>query len=161
MYVLLLEHLAMDNHSVPTMGRTRRHRRSLSGGFTLVELLAVIAIITLVAGLIIGITGRAAGEADEARARTKIENITRALEEYRLENGAYLDSGVNTNMDHSVFEVLTNYVEGVDTDFLDPWGKPYSYRLLSKFRYELVSGGKDGKFGAEYDYDNVSNQKDL
>ena len=158
----------MTFFSLPTTGRTRRQARGVPAGFTLVELLAVIAIISLVAGMVIGISGIAAGKADEARARTKIENIARALEEYRLENNAYLDADEGhadpddlklMEVTDADFKKLTNYVAGVEADFTDPWGKPFEYRRISKFTYEILSGGKDGK--PETEHDNISNRKDL
>ena len=57
--------------------------------FTLTELMVVIAIIVILAGMLIGGAGYAGRRADEAAARTAISNLTTALEAFRAQNGYY------------------------------------------------------------------------
>jgi general secretion pathway protein G len=63
----------------------RRNQR----GFTLIELMVVIVILGILAGLIVP---RIMGRPDEARlakARLQIESLETALKMYRLDNGSY------------------------------------------------------------------------
>ena len=57
--------------------------------FTIVEVLAVISIIALLAALVIGLQGRVKGKAEESRLLTEMAGIELALENYKAANGNY------------------------------------------------------------------------
>lgn len=57
--------------------------------FTLIELLTVIAIILVLAGLLLYIAGSANYKASTARAQSEIQAMSTALESYKADNGAY------------------------------------------------------------------------
>src|SRR4051812_409911 len=66
-----------------------KHSATRHSGFTLIEILVVIIVIGLLAGLVgPRILGRVS-EAKSATARTQIELMSVALANYRLENGPY------------------------------------------------------------------------
>jgi len=68
--------------------RMTEHRRD-DRGFTLIELMVVIVILGILAGLIIPrIMGRPE-EARQMKARVQIESIETALKLYKLDNGSY------------------------------------------------------------------------
>jgi len=67
----------------PIFPRLRRH------AFTLVELLTVIAVIAILAGLILSISGYASRKAALSRARTEVAALANACESYKADNGAY------------------------------------------------------------------------
>lgn len=69
----------MKTHRFPT------HRR----GFTLIELLVVIAIIVILAGLSMGGYSYVTRKQAESQAAVQISLLEKALEEYKLDNGAY------------------------------------------------------------------------
>ena len=147
------------------LGAWRRHlARELENdeGFTLVELLVVLAIIVLlvmlVAPQVIGYLGRARTDT----ARVQIENISSALDLYYLDMGAY----------PSTSDGLKNLWQdpgGSDSDWrgpymkvkgelLDPWGTPYRYESPGKNgTYDLYSYGADGVAGGEGDDADVTN----
>ena len=52
--------------------------------FTIVEVLAVISIMALLAALVIGLQGRVKGKAEESRLLTEMAGIELALENYKL-----------------------------------------------------------------------------
>ena len=57
--------------------------------FTIVEVLAVISIMALLAALVIGLQGRVKGKAEESRLMTEMAGIELALENYKAVNGNY------------------------------------------------------------------------
>jgi prepilin-type N-terminal cleavage/methylation domain-containing protein len=65
-----------------------RFPRRLSG-FTLVELLTVMAVIAVLAGLIISISGFSSHKAAMSRAQTEIQGLSVACENFKTDNGAY------------------------------------------------------------------------
>lgn len=58
-------------------------------GFTIVELLAVIMIMAILGGIILGIAGYASRRAAEANAQATLQQLRNALEDYRLQYGQY------------------------------------------------------------------------
>ena len=66
-----------------------RKRRCNERGFTLIELMVVIVILGILAGLIVPrIMGRP-DEARQAKARIQLESLETALKLYKLDNGNY------------------------------------------------------------------------
>lgn len=77
--------------------------KSTKPGFTLVEMLVVVALIALLAGILIPVVKRAMDRAKEAAVQTQIQKISTGLETYKLDFGAYPSS-------------LPQTVDGVDAD---------------------------------------------
>ncbi len=71
------------------MNVMRTPPRRQPSGFTLVEILTVIVIIGILAGLAIPAITRALGTAKEAAIRTEIDVMSQAMEAYKLEHGDY------------------------------------------------------------------------
>ena len=59
------------------------------GGFTLIELMAVITIIVILAGLVVGGMGFVSERQAKEKAKVQIALLSKALEEYKLDFGAY------------------------------------------------------------------------
>ena len=120
--------------------------------FSLIELMIVIAIILILAGLIVGGAGFAQRSSAENRARAEVRALELALQSYKLDNGAYPTGGVsggvtNTNpstyvsASQALYSALVGgskvYFRDVPrgmlndpsspTHFLDPWGRPYGW----------------------------------
>jgi prepilin-type N-terminal cleavage/methylation domain-containing protein len=85
----------------------RRHRRALQAGFTLVELLVVIFIIAILAGLItVGVT-QAKKVAKNAQANTEINSFGVGLESYFMDYNIYPAYGTDdVDMDRNDFPKL-------------------------------------------------------
>lgn len=116
--------------------------QSRKTGFTLVEILVVVAIIGILAGIVLKISGYAAGKSDRAKALSDLERIKTALEEYRINKGQYWG---NTNV---ITIITTNfpldvaaYVNTNGLRIVDPWGRNYKYQRISALDYKLWSGG--------------------
>lgn len=78
-------------------------------GFTLVELLAVIAIIALLAGMVFGLSGFVQARKFETRARADIALMRAKLEEFKSRYGEYpmADSNSAEEWQKALFDALT------------------------------------------------------
>jgi prepilin-type N-terminal cleavage/methylation domain-containing protein len=115
-------------------------KRSSHGGFTLVELLTVIVIITVLTSLVIGVSSLSHYNAAKHRTTGEIAAMSAALENYRADNGTY-----------PRLAGVTEPTAVAGTDFLDPRkdASPTGsgtgarkYQLASQFLYEELSGDK-------------------
>ena len=118
-------------------------------GFTLVELLLVLVILALIAGLVLpGIIGKAESAKAKA-ASSQISRISMSVESF------YLDTG-NTP---STLEELVNEPSGVkgwngpyikNSLLKDPWGQDYKYSVPGEHGdFDIMSYGADRQQGGE------------
>ena len=123
--------------------------------FTLLEIIVVIIVLALLAGLVAPqIFGRVS-EARGATARTQIELLGTALDNYRLDNGAYpnTEQGLAALREKPTRAPIPANWRGpyLRKDVPnDPWGRPYLYRFPGERNaggYDLSSLGRDGKPG--------------
>jgi general secretion pathway protein G len=122
-------------------------------GFTLLELLVVVAII----GLLVAFVGpryvSQIGKSEATAARAQIEALARALDTFRLDTGHYPPAaqGLAALRERPANEVKWNGPYLQKDIPADPWGKPYVYRQPGKSgkrgEYELLSYGRDGAPG--------------
>lgn len=119
-------------------------------GFSLVELLVVLAIIGMIATMVtpqvLGYLGRAKGET----ARIQVKNIAQSVELYYLDLGGYPSSeqGLQALVQPTGPGWRGPYVRDA-RGLVDPWGHPYLYRSPGPggAPYEVFSLGSDGKAG--------------
>jgi general secretion pathway protein G len=124
-------------------------------GFTLLELMIVVVIMSI---LIAIIAPKFMGQADKAKvtaAKTDIGNLSTSLETYKLDNGNYptTDQGLNALIEKpSSDPIPQNYQsKGYLTKKNipnDPWGRAYIYTSDGQ-DYLITSYGADGKEGGE------------
>lgn len=132
----------------------QKHKpRKCEAGFTLIEVMVVIAIIGILATLIVP---RIMGRPDEARVtatKHDIGTLTQALKLYRLDIGRYptTDQGLSALVERPSTEpVPQNWKTGgyLDTLPRDPWGFPYQYKNPgTKSEIDIYSFGADSKPG--------------
>ena len=119
----------------------------------MMEIMAVVVIVGILAGLIVGVAGYATRKSDHARALFELERLKSAITEYRLENGAVPPhTGEVFKITNYVGETLQVYVD--DIRFKDPWGSDYQYSNHNRHTYALWSEGPD----LRDETDNISNR---
>lgn len=122
-------------------------------GLTLIEMMIVLVIIAIVAGLV---AANVMGRPDEAKAtatKSNIASIKTALTMYRLDNGDYpsTEQGLKALVEKTTTPPLpATFPQGgyLSAPAVDGWGKPYEYTNQGG-SYTLKSLGKDGKVGGE------------
>ena len=126
-------------------------------GFTLLELVVVIIVLGLLAGIVAPqIIGRLS-DAKSTTARTQIELLSVALDGYRLDNGSYptTEQGLAALRDRPTRAPVPASWRGPylrKAVPLDPWGRAYMYRAPGERNpggFDLESLGRDGKIGGE------------
>ncbi|NKJ09007.1 type II secretion system major pseudopilin GspG [Rhizobium sp. SG741] len=122
-------------------------------GFTLVELLVVLAIIGLIAAIATPQVLRYLGSARVDTTRAQIKNFQSALELYYIDTGHYPsgEQGLAALQTAPPTEAKWNgpYLKQSGA-FADAWGTAYQYKSPGdKKPFEITSFGRDGKPGGE------------
>jgi general secretion pathway protein G len=134
---------------------------SKKSGFTLIEVMIVVIIMSAMAGMVLP---RLLGRADDAKiniSKGEIASITMALKFYHLDNGAYpsdADGALNALMTKpaSAKNWKRPYLE---KSAIDPWDRAYEYTCPGQHnpaRFDLWSKGPD----ADASDDDITNWDD-
>jgi general secretion pathway protein G len=137
------------------------NRRTMRGafGFTLLEILVVLAIIAIILGLVgprlLGVLDSKAPEI----ANTQVKLLRNAIETFRLDVGRYpsAQEGLNALVTKPSDPSIGNRWRGPYTSEtalpVDPWKNPYQYAVpgANGAPFALYSMGADGKRGGEGD----------
>jgi general secretion pathway protein G len=120
------------------------------GGFTLLELLVVVAII----GMLVGYVGpryfKQIGKSQVTVVRDQFHAFGQALDHYRLDTGRYpaTEQGLAALMARPANESKWNGPYLQKAPPLDPWNNPYVYKSPGDHgEYDLISYGQDGAPG--------------
>ncbi len=130
-------------------GKVRDEPRA-EAGFTLLEILVVIAILGLLIGLVAPAVLRQLGSARTSVVKQSIERIGSVLDLYKLDIGSYpsTEQGLKALIVKPSGVAAWNgpYLKATEAP-VDPWSHPYSYRNPSTragHDYDLCSSGPSG-----------------
>jgi general secretion pathway protein G len=129
-------------------------------GFTLLELLVVVVIIGLLAGFVAPRYFGQVGKSEVNVAKAQLDALEKALDQYRLDTGRYpsAELGLKALVERPPSESKWNGPYLRKAIPLDPWGKPYVYRIPGeKSEFDLVSYGKDGQPGGSGENADITN----
>jgi len=131
-------------------------------GYTLIEMLVVLTIISLILGLVGPRVLSYLGESRVKAAKLQIESFGSALDLFYLDTGRYPTTaeGLAALAARPTDVEVWNgpYVKGGQIP-VDPWGHPYQYRAPVDHTppYEIVSLGSDGREGGTGTAADISN----
>lgn len=127
-------------------------------GFTLIELIVVIALVAVLAAVVAPNLLGKASDANRKSAGVQLEKVSNAIELYRLETGRYPDD----------LEALVRQPQGVErwngpyikkrSQLKDPWGNELVIQRPGEHnKFDLISYGGDGRPGGEDDDADLTN----
>jgi general secretion pathway protein G len=124
-------------------------------GFTLIEVMVVVVILGILAGLVVPRLLDRPEEARRTKAVMQIKSIEEALALYKLDNGVFPET--NQGLEALVEKpekgrIPIKYREGGYLDKIpkDPWNNDYVYLSPGlNGDYDLISYGADGESGGE------------
>jgi general secretion pathway protein G len=126
-------------------------------GFTLLEIIVVVFILSILAAIV---APKIIGRTDDARiaeAKVQIKNFETALKLFKLDNGFYpsTEQGLEALIEQpTTGKIPLKYREGgyleQKTIPLDPWENPYLYISPGVYGdFDLICYGADGREGGE------------
>ena len=132
----------------------KRNKLPGQSGFTLIEVMVVVAILGILATIVMT---SISGKTDQARvtaAKVGLKSIADALEFYKLDNHRYptTDEGLEALVTKSASAITFpegGYLKGGLPK--DPWGNPFQYASpgSNNHPYDVYSWGADGAEGGE------------
>ncbi len=146
--------------------RNKLAAQARRGGFTLVELLLVLTILAILAGIVLP---SMVGRGQDARIKatlTDIATFTTALNMFEVDNGRFPPgrNGLQALLQKPSYAQNWHgpYLQDKTTVPLDPWGQPFIYECPGKHNpnsFDLMSMGPDGRIGGGDDICNWETAK--
>jgi len=127
-------------------------------GFTLLELLLVMAIILILTGMIVGVGIFANQAVTRSRARAEIQELHNALQKFRIETGAYPNAlaAVTNSLPQAI---QTRLNRRSTSEILDPWKTPYVYTFDAQNPEAYVLYSRGAKTNVDFTADDIYSGK--
>ncbi|MBI4356779.1 MAG: type II secretion system major pseudopilin GspG [Gammaproteobacteria bacterium] len=139
------------------------HIKKVVRGFTLIEIMVVVVILSILAAYVVPKIMERPGQARMARAKADLQAITGALELYKLDNFQYptTEQGMRALVEKPTSEPVPPSwkSEGyLKKEPIDPWNRPYQYLNPGEHgEFDLFSFGRDNRPGGEGEDADVEN----
>ncbi len=156
--------MKMPNFKLQSLKKRQTSKSKLQArGFTLIELMLVLVILSILAAIVVPKFSGRTEQARQTAAQTQISSFGTALDAFEVDNG-YYPKGRNGLQDlvqqpREAQNWKGPYVKDIPND---PWQHPYIYECPGKHNpssYDLSSAGPDGRTGSEDDTTNWQNKK--
>lgn len=128
-----------------------------AGGFSLIEMLAVIVLIGIVAGIVVQQVGKNVDKGKWGAGKAQVQALAGKVEGYSLDNGsppARLEDMISKPGNAANW--MGPYAK--ESDLKDPFGHPFQYKAPGEHGdFDIMFLGKDGQAGgdgANADYGN-------
>ena len=120
---------------------------TMRAGFTLVELLVVVAIIGILGTIAIQNVKKYIDRTNETAARATVQSVSEAVTSYYIEK-----KKMPTSLNQLIEGTDDNppILDGGEGALRDPWDNELKYEIKGK-RFVVISAGPDGDFGTEDD----------
>ena len=139
------------------MNKQEKHiaREALRQGFTLIEILVVVAIIGMLGAVAVPAIMSNLESSRIETTRVLIKNVETAAGTYKIKKGKY--PATLDLLKEPQTEGGDPWLEG---DPVDPWGNELKYELQGKRKPKITSWGPDGEEGGDDDITNYDEKKD-
>lgn len=128
-----------------------------SAGFTLIELIVVIALVAVLAAVIAPNLMGKASQANRKSAAIQLEKIGNTVELYRLETGRYPETLMDLVEKPAGVERWNGPYVRKRSQIQDPWGNDLVLRRPGEnHEFDIISYGGDGQPGGEGDAADLS-----
>ena len=130
-------------------------------GFTIVELLVVILIISMLAVFVAPKMFNVLGKAKKDIARAKMANIESAIGRFYIDCGMYPEGLEDLVEGSAELEDKWRGPYLKRSELLDPWDNPYIFEeegVVNPGSFDLISYGADGQQGGEGDNEDIFNE---
>ncbi|MFH0944080.1 MAG: type II secretion system protein GspG [Planctomycetota bacterium] len=129
------------------MNTARRTERTSERGFSLMELMVVIAILGILSTIVVTNVIPMLAKGKVNAAKTSIDSLKGAVTTYHMNNNRLPETlQVLTQPDQNYFNEV--YIENEST-LIDPWGNAFDYKPEGGRKFEILSYGADGLPGGE------------
>ncbi len=153
----------ISSNNLKISGSSSRLANARQTGFSLIELIAVVAILGILAAVVAPKIFDQPGKARVAAAKNDVKSIVGALQIYKLENFSYpsTDQGLMALVEQPTGEPeAPNWQEGGYLDRMpkDPWNRDYLYLSPGENgEIDVYSLGRDGQTGGEGEDADIGN----
>ncbi len=129
------------------MKHDNMHANHARSGFTLIEVLLVVAILGILAAVVVGNFGQHGETARINATRASIAAIGTQVDVFQLDTGRLPNSLDDLiNQPGGVANWNGPYIRGGASALQDAWGTPFTYRREGN-SYQIISAGPDGQMG--------------